>query len=355
MTLLAAVGGHRGSLRLDVELSVSAGETVAVLGPNGAGKSSLLRAVAGLWPIEWGRIELEHRGRREVLDDPVERCFVPAERRRFGVVFQDYLLFAHLSALDNVAFGRRARGERASAARAVAGDWLDRLGLSGLRNHRADQLSGGQAQRVALARALAIDPAVLLLDEPLAALDASTRAGVRRELRAHLAGFDGHRILVTHDPLDAYALADRVVVVEQGRVVQAGALADVTMHPRSAYVADLVGLNLLEGQLSGSILTLASGARVVVGSQAGTGAAFGAIRPSAISLHPGRPDGSPRNAWPALVSEIDVRGDRVRVKVEGALTLVAEITPAAMVSLGLQPGDEVWAAVKATEVTTYPA
>ena len=183
----------------------------------------------------------------DVHDDPEAGVFVPPQARRAGVVFQDYLLFPHLSALDNVAFGLRAAGRPRREARREAAAWLERMRLGGLGGARPTALSGGQAQRVALARALAPAPRLLLLDEPLAALDAGARGLVRTELRRHLREFAGCTVLVTHDPLDAMVLADRVVVVEQGRVVQTGPPAQVARAPRTDYVAGLVGLNLYRG------------------------------------------------------------------------------------------------------------
>jgi molybdate transport system ATP-binding protein len=350
MSLDATVGVQRGSLRLDVELTVEPGEIVALFGPNGAGKSTVLRCLAGLLAIEHGRIVIDDL----VVDDPAGGVMMLPEHRPIGVVFQDYLLFAHLTALENVAFGLRARGAGKREARRRAGEWLERVGLSDHAGHKPPALSGGQAQRVALARALASDPRLLLLDEPLAALDAGSRGEMRRELRRHLASFDGMRLLVTHDPVDAYALADRVIVLEGGSVVQSGTLAEVTAHPRSSYVADLVGINLLAGRLAGHVLTTSAGATIVTASDQPDGEAFAAIRPQAISLHLEHPDGSPRNAWECTVSDVDRLADRVRVTLDGHVPLVAEITPAALVALELQPGDPVWAAVKASEVTSYP-
>jgi molybdate transport system ATP-binding protein len=341
-----------GPLTLRVELQVERGELVAVLGPNGAGKSTLLRCVAGLVPIDRGTITLDG----VVLDDAHRDEFVVPERRSVGVVFQDYRLFPHMTATENVAFGLRARGTAAAAARSAAVDWLQRIGLADHVDHHPRELSGGQAQRVALARALATDPALLLLDEPLAALDAGTRGMVRRDLRRHLQSFDGMRLMVTHDPVDAYALADRVVVLEHGSIVQRGTLREVTTQPRSRYVADLVGLNLIAGDLSGTTLTTAAQATVVtVGGDDDVieGPAFVAVRPQAISLHRSRPEGSARNVWRFTVGDIDQRHDRARVHLEGAVALVAEITPAAVVDLGLHPGDPVWASVKATDVEVY--
>jgi molybdate transport system ATP-binding protein len=270
------------------------------------------------------------------------------------MVFQNYLLFPHLSALENVAFGLRARGRGRTQSRQLAAAWLDRLGLSGLGSGRPGTLSGGQQQRVALARALATDPRMLLLDEPLAALDVSTRAEVRRDLRRHLRDFPGVNLVVTHDPLEAVALADRLVVIEEGRIVQSGSAAEVTGQPRSRYVADLVGVNLLRGRLRDRVVELESGGQLVTAA-AGAGEVYAVVAPRSVSLWRSRPDGSPRNVWGGRATGVDLQGDRVRVRVEGSPSLVAEVTPAAMADLGLAEGTEIWMSVKATEVTVYPA
>ncbi len=350
MTLDGAVVRTLGRFHLDVHLTTTSGETVAVLGPNGSGKTTLFRCLAGLLPIDAGRIELDG----EPLDDPAADIFVRPERRPVAVVFQDYLLFPNLTALENVAFGLRARGAGKEHARAQAGAWLERVGLADHAHHRPRGLSGGQAQRVALARALATEPRLLLLDEPLAALDAGTRGDVRRDLRRHLTTFDGVRLLVTHDPVDAFALADRVVILEQGQVVQTGTLDDVTAQPRSRYIADLVGVNLLRGTGTDGAITTATGGRVVPADPV-SGEAFAVIQPHSVALYPSPPAGSPRNVWAATVADVDRQADRVRVRLTGEVPLVAEITPAALDALTLQPGDRIWATVKATEITTYPA
>ena len=281
---------------------------------------------------------------------------MPPERRPVAVVFQDYLLFANLTALENVAFGLRARG----VSRARGPRHGPRSGWSGSAWPTTPAtgpgaLSGGQAQRVALARALATEPRLLLLDEPLAALDAGTRGDVRRDLRRHLATFDGVRLLVTHDPVDAYALADRVVILEAGRVVQTGTLAEVTARPRSRYIADLVGVNLLVRRRPTAAPSPRRAAAAIVPADPVDGPAFAVIQPHAVALYPAMPEGSPRNVWAATVVDIDRQADRVRVRLDGPVPLVAEITPGALDALVLRPGDRVWASVKATEITTYPA
>jgi molybdate transport system ATP-binding protein len=350
MSLEAAVGLALGRLQLEAELAVGTGELVVLLGPNGAGKTTLLRALAGLLALDRGRVVLDGA----VLEDTATGTWVPTERRPIGFVFQDYLLFPHLSALENVAFGLRSRGVGRAEARRRAGAWLERVGLAGHAGARPRALSGGQAQRVALARALVSEPRLLLLDEPLAALDAATRAEVRRDLRRHLAGFDGTRLLVTHDPLEAMALADRLVVLEGGRVTQTGSPAQVSQRPRSGYVAELVGVNLYRGRADGAAVELAGGGRLIATGDH-RGEVFAAVHPRAVALHRRLPEGTPRNVLAGTADTVDVVGDRVRVRVTGQVPIVAEVTPAAVGELHLADGGPVWASVKATEVTVYPA
>ena len=348
--LSAQVALRIGTLDLDVTIDAAPGEIVALLGPNGAGKTTFLRAVAGLVRLTRGRVELDD----VVLEDAARDIHLPPERRPIGVVFQDYLLFPHLSALENVAFGLRARGVAAREAHLRAGSWLDRLGVGEQAPAKPRALSGGQAQRVALARALAIDPRLLLLDEPLAALDASARGEVRRDLKRHLASFAGIRILITHDPLEAVALADRLVILEGGRVVQTGSPNEVTQRPRSRYVADLVGVNLLRGTATAGHVAFLGGASLQSADGA-DGEVFAVIHPRAVALHRVRPEGSPRNVWRGRASTLDFQGDRVRVGIQGEMPIVAEVTPAAVRELDLAEGGEVWVSVKATEITVYPA
>lgn len=350
MTLEVDIRTTVGPLDLEVRLDVHPGEVLAVLGPNGSGKTSLLRCIAGLDPIEGGSIRLDD----VALDDPGDDIFVPPNHRSIGCVFQQYLLFDHLSALDNVAFGLRARGVRRADARGSALAHLRVLGLDDRADALPRELSGGQAQRVALARALAITPRVLLLDEPLAALDATTRRQVRRDLRHQLEAFDGIRILVTHDPVDAYALADRIAVFDDGSVAQIGTIAEITAHPRSGYVADLVGTNLVAGRLDEAGLVTDAGVRLAVVAEF-TGPAFAVVRPRSITLSTAPPDTSARNVFAGTVDEIDRLGDRVRIGIAGPLRLTAEITIGALDTLGLQPGEAVHAAVKATDIDVYPA
>jgi molybdate transport system ATP-binding protein len=349
--LRASVGAAMGRRRLDVDLALGPDRVVAVLGPNGAGKTTLLRALAGLVPLDRGSVTLDG----EVLEDPAGGVRSAPEDRPVGVVFQDGLLFPHLSALENVAFSLRCRGVPRAEARRRARRWLERVGLADRADARPRQLSGGEAQRVALARALAGEPRLLLLDEPLSALDATTRVEVRRELRRHLASFRGVRLLVTHDALEAMALADVLVVLEDGRVVQTGTPAEVTARPRSRYVADLVGVNLYRGTAGGHLVTVAGWSQALQVADAGYGEVFALVHPRAVSLHRRPPEGTPRNVWEGVAQSLDLEGDRVRVRVEGPLPIVAEVTPAAVADLALADGGPVWVSVKAAEVQVYPA
>jgi molybdate transport system ATP-binding protein len=344
---------ERDSFRLDVRLTVAPGEVLALLGPNGAGKTTALRALAGLTALTGGHLRLDGR----TLEEPLRRVRVAPEGRPAGVIFQDYLLFPHLSALDNVAFGPRCHGASKGEARALAADLLDRMGLADHAHVRPRRLSGGQAQRVALARALATAPRLLLLDEPLAALDAGARLDVRAELRRHLAAFEAVALLVTHDPLDAMVLADRLVVVEQGEVVQEGSPAEIARRPRTEYIARLVGLNLYRGAAEGHLVRVGP-ELALTSTEKLNGPAFVAFPPSAVTLHRDRPDSSARNAWRARVTGMESHGDQIRVALSGAadgLPLAADLTTPAVAELDLSPGAEVWASVKAAQTHAYPA
>ena len=337
-----------GALDLDAALEAAPGEVVALLGPNGAGKTTFLRAAAGLVRVDRANVVLDG----VVLEDTATGVRVPTERRPIGIVFQQHLLFPHLSVLENVAFGLRARHRLDARAAAMA--WLERVGLGAYADARPAALSGGEAQRVALARALAIDPRLLLLDEPLSALDATTRVEVRRELRRHLASFNGARLLVTHDPLEAAALADRLVILEGGRVVQSGPVDEVTRRPRTRFVADLVGVNLLRGRADGGVVALEGGQQLTA-LDAGHGDVFAVIHPRSVAIHRTHPEGTPRNVWPGTVRSVDLLGERARVAIGGSLPIVAEVTASAVRDLDLRERAEVWVSVKAAEVGVYPA
>jgi molybdate transport system ATP-binding protein len=351
VSVQASFGVTLGSFVLAADVSAGDGELLAILGPNGSGKTTLLRVLAGLLAIDDGRVSIDD----VIVDDPATGRFVPPEARAVGVVFQDYLLFGHLSALDNVAFGLREHGARRAAARARARVLLAEVGVEAQAAARPGELSGGQAQRVALARALATEPALLLLDEPLAALDVQTRADTRRQLQQILGRFRGTRILVTHDPVDALVLADRILILEAGAVVQSGTPDEITSRPRSEYVAELVGVNLYRGHADGGDVRV--GDAVVTVATECAGDVTLVIPPNAVVLHLEQPAGSARNAWRGTIAGLERLGtrERVRVRVVGALTIVAEVTPAAVRALDLAEGTEVWAAVKATEIEVFPS
>jgi molybdate transport system ATP-binding protein len=355
LTMTATV--ERGTFRLDADITVEPGEVLGVVGPNGSGKTTLLRALAGLTPITQGRIDLG----QQVLDSTEPAAFVPPEQRPIGFVFQNYRLFPHLTVRDNVAFGPRCRNAGRRNSRRIADHWLDRLGLADLAGRKPAELSGGQAQRVALARALAADPGLLLLDEPLAALDAKTKLEIRAELRRHLAEFPGATLLVTHDPLEAMVMTDRIIVIEDGRIVQQGNPATVARRPATQYVARLVGLNLYRGTLdsSGHIALDDNGGTVVAthplpaDGPAG-GRVLVAIRPNAIAVHTARPDHfSPRNVWPGTVIGLELLTDRVRAQITGRPSALVDLTPDAVAELDLIEGRPVWLSAKATDLDIY--
>ncbi|WP_329459386.1 ABC transporter permease [Streptomyces sp. NBC_01497] len=325
-------------------LDAEGGTTIAVVGPNGAGKTTLLRALLGLTP----------RARADLRLGGHDVSRLPPHRRGVAWVPQNGALFPHLNALSNTAYGLRAHGVARAEARRSAQRWLDRLGVGHLAHRKPHELSGGQAQRVALARALAARPRLLLLDEPLAALDQTTRAQVRHTLRSHLGGFGGVCLIVTHDPVEAVSLADRVLVLDGGRSLQDAPPAEVSRHPRSPWVARMLGHNAWSGTCQeGALDVVPTGRLVVAESLPEATAALAVIGPEAVALHRRRPEGSPRNVWPGTVREITASGSRLRVLVtsDEVPDLVAEITPAAAAELALADGVRVWTSVKATEVT----
>jgi molybdate transport system ATP-binding protein len=331
---------------VDVSFGVPDGKTVAVLGPNGAGKSTVLAVAAGLLRPDAGRV---------VLDDRVlggERVWVPPHDRRVALLAQEPLLFPHLSVLENVAFGPRSAGTPRRTAHEAARRWLGEVGAEELAGRRPGRLSGGQAQRVAVARALAAEPRLLLLDEPMAALDVAVAPALRQTLRRVL---DGRTVvLVTHDVLDALLLADRVVVLEEGRVVESGPTAEVLARPRSRFAARIAGLDMVTGTWREGAVRRADGLAVhglAAGPEPVDGDPVVAVfRPASVSVFRQAPGGSPRNALRVTVTDLEPHGGQVRVR---AGELAAEITLAAAADLDLAPGSEVLFIVKASEVSVY--
>lgn len=341
---------------ISFDLDVADGEVVAVLGPNGAGKSTLLSLVAGLLEPDTGRILLGGT----TVTDTHEGTFVPAHARGVATLTQKALLFPHLSVEANVAFSPRSRGIDRRAARAIARTWLTAVDALELAERRPAQLSGGQAQRIALARALAADPRLLLLDEPMSALDVGTAPAMRRLLRTVLREQRRTAVIVTHDLLDALALADTVVVIEGGRIVERGRTTEVLTSPRSAFAARIAGVNLIAGSAK-TTETLCTPWGVTVhghGDTAG-GSAVAVFSPAAVAVHVEPPHASPRNVFDITIAEMDVHGTTVRLRgqdnPDGSPGLAADVTPAAVAELDLEPGGRVYFVVKSQEVALHPA
>jgi molybdate transport system ATP-binding protein len=356
----ASVTLARPGFVLDVALRVAPGEVLAVLGPNGSGKSTLLAVLAGLLRPDAGHV----RVRGDTLTDAAARRHVPPHRRGVGLLAQQALLFPHLSALANVAFGPRAQGVPRGAAHGRARELLAAVGVAELAHRRPAQLSGGQQQRVALARALAVGPGLLLLDEPLAALDVDATPAMRALLRRTLRERDRTAVLVTHSALDALVLADRVAVLSAGAIVEQGPVREVLARPRSAFAARVAGLNLVPGTASGAGLETDDGA--VVAGRAdqveGGEPAVAVFAPAAVAVHAEHPHGSPRNVVRVRLAAAEPHGDLVRLRAgrheagpAWAEGLAADVTPGALADLPVEPGDELWFAVKAAEVAIHPA
>jgi molybdate transport system ATP-binding protein len=359
MSLRATIRCRAGDFAVDAALEAEPGRPLALVGPNGAGKTTLVRALAGLLDIDKGTVLLDG----VVLDN--HTTHVPARQRSIGVVFQERALFDRMSAVENVAFGLRSRGVRAAAARAQSMKLLDAVGIGDRANAKPAQLSGGESQRVAIARALAHEPRLLLLDEPLSSLDVRARAEIRALLRRLLAGFGGVAIVVTHDPVDAMTLAEDVVVLENGRVTQSGTVDDVRAAPRTAYAAELVGINLFTGRLEpigdGSATLRTPNGNVVVPFPPDLAGplddVIGLLRPADVAIYREQPSpGSARNVITGTVRSIASDGERARVRIDASPPLVADVTPGSVKRLGLTEGTKVWASFKAVEVRlVFPA
>jgi molybdate transport system ATP-binding protein len=339
------------------DLTLADGEVLAVLGPNGSGKSTLLSLVAGLLRPDQGRVKLGN----EVITDTSTGVFVPAHARGVAMLSQQAMLFPHMSVAANVAFAPRSKGKTRSAARAIAARWLAAVDAEDLADRRPAQLSGGQAQRVAVARALAAEPQLLLLDEPMSALDVTAAPALRRLLRHILR--DDHRtaVIVTHDLLDALAVADSVIVVERGRVVESGPVRTVLASPRSAFGARIAGVNLIPGVITepGVLQTSWGTAVSGIGDTPSGSAAVALFLPTAVAVHLEPPHASPRNLFPVTIAEMDIHGTTVRIRgadlPDGSTGLAADITAAAAADLDLAPGQNVYFVMKTQETELHPA
>lgn len=347
---------------VDISLSVGPAETVAILGPNGAGKSTLLSVAAGLLRPDAGSA---HLGERVLFNlDGGSRVWTPPHLRGTALLAQKPLLFPHLSVLDNVAFGPRSAGASRARSHETARHWLAEVDVAQLAERKPGELSGGQAQRVAVARALAASPELLLLDEPMSALDIHAAPHLRRLLKRVLSG--RRAIIITHDVLDALILADRVIVMEKGRIVEEGPTREIFRRPRSQFAAGLAGVNLLAGTVTEDGLrtsTVVGGAGPVdsvglhvaghLDDEAEPGQpGVAAFPPSAVSVFLDAAHGSPRNSFAVEITDLEPHGDHIRVR---AGDLAADITPAASAELGLEPGLRVYFVVKATAVEVYAA
>ena len=351
--LEAQLDARLGAFSLAIELAVGRTETLVLLGPNGSGKSTCLELIAGLRTPERGRVVLQDT----VVCDTASGIHLPPEDRRVGLVFQDNALFPHQSVRRNVEYGPRARRlSRADRERIVDASLL-RLDLAAIADRPVLELSGGQRQRVALARALASEPRLLLLDEPFSSLDATTRATVRVELRRFLRQAALPALVVTHDPLDAFVVGDRLAVIEDGRLVQVGTGEELLAHPRSSYVADLVGLNVYEAEVAPGVgLKEARAGTVVfnVLADALAGPIHLAFAPSDVALGTEPPSGSFQNSFAVRVKESSSLPDRVRVTLDAGIPMHADITREAARGLHLAPGASLWAMIKATSIRVYP-
>ncbi|MGD9527600.1 MAG: sulfate/molybdate ABC transporter ATP-binding protein [Pseudonocardia sp.] len=351
---------RRTGFTLDVTLAAEPGEVLAVLGPNGSGKSTVLGALAGLIRPDEGWVRV---GDRQITDAATDMHVLP-HLRGVGLLAQQALLFPHLTALANVAFGPRAHGVPKREAEERARELLAAVDVAELADRRPARMSGGQQQRVALARALAPAPGLLLLDEPLAALDVDVTPAMRALLRRVIRDGKQTALLVTHSALDALVLADRVVVLTAGRVVEEGPVRDVLARPRNAFTARIAGLDLVPGVACPGGLLAPDG--TVVAGRADIDLhegepAVAVFPPSAVSVFLDRPGGSPRNAVEVVLAALEPRGDIVRLRaaappggpswVDG---LAADVTPAAVADLAVEPGARVWFVVKATEVAVHP-
>ena len=340
--------------RLELAFQVEPAETLVIIGPSGCGKTTTLNMIAGLVSPDEGRIVLG----QQALWDPREGVDMPAEQRRVGYVFQEFALFPHMSVEENIAYGLRARRAPKSVIPQRVDEALTLLGIQRLRGRRPLALSGGERQRVALARAIACEAEILLLDEPLGSLDAQTRNRVRGELQRLLRLVRRIAIMVTHDYIDALTFGDRICVLDRGRVLQMGDRMELLRHPKSRFVAELTGVNFFQGKVTGKrddglAEVEVNGARFCAACDNGTGDTMLAFFPSDVVISREAPESSASNVFRAAVREITHFGDKVRVSLNGAFPICAEITSGSLERLGLSEGDSVYASLKATAIKTY--
>jgi molybdate transport system ATP-binding protein len=349
---------HRafGSFQLNLELDVRAGETLVVVGESGAGKSTLLRLIAGLERPDDGTLSI---GPKPLFDSRIG-LDVPVSARPLGYVPQDYALFPHLTVFENIAFGLGAAGCSRREKLARANESLARAGISEFAGRRPRELSGGQQQRVALARALVLEPEILLLDEPLSALDLRTRQSMRGDLRRTLAAAGCVTLYVTHHPIEAVVFGDRIAALESGRITQVGTRDELLRRPRSPYVAAFLGVNLFQGSVTGrdkGVARVRTGnGEIAVSDPGGDGDVFAVVNPRDISLFREAPEGSARNCFRGEIAELAPEppgGERIRVLLRSQPPIVAEITDEAARRLGLYEGLEVYASFKATGVEVF--
>ena len=331
---------NRDSLTLDVELQLQHGEVIAVLGPNGTGKTSLLHALLGWLELESGWIMVDG----EVIDSPDTDSYVPPQHRPFGMVFQDGLLFPHMSVEKNILFGAGKDFNLKPLAESLqANELLAKF---------PSELSAGERQRAAIARSLAARPKVLFLDEPFSALDIQGKRRGRSLLKEALAIGVSGCLIVTHDLVDAFTLADRVMIIEGGKLTQFDVPDRIRSRPGSEWIADLVGWNYYEGIGEGSVVTLPHGTTIFTAQDDLDGPTSISINPASVSIFKSQPSGSPRNSWLSSIQNIEILDGRARVSLVGEIDICADITTAAANELRQSISSEVWVSVKATEVDT---
>lgn len=346
------VEARAGAISVSCGFEVNPGSAVALVGASGAGKTTVLRAIAGLVHPQRGRIVCD----QDTWFDAQRRIWVAPQQRDCAFVFAEYALFGHMSVIENVAFGLRASGYDRKSARKKSIDALERINVAALGPRCASSLSSGEAQRVAIARALALEPRVLLLDEPLSAIDVERRPPIREVLQQRIAHAGITAVLVTHEPIEAMLFSDMLIVMENGAVVQRGSSAELRERPLTSYVAAFSGVNLYRGvarPLANGISEVeVPGALVVIVGQVSGPVAL-VIDPDAIALSPTRPESSARNALRGIVASVVPDGAALRVSVASTPPIVARITKQSADELGIAPGASVFATFKASEVRVH--